>query len=195
MKRRSAGFTLIEILTVLSLVGLILAILAQGMRLGMQGAGTYRRAVQTQSGMEPVEHVLRRMIERMDPGTYPESPLVRGSARELAFTTDLPGRGGNGSMTADVRLEVDDGHLVLWWTPHTGGVPFGSPPVAQREILLERVARLDIAYTARQAPETWLSSWAQPALPNLVRLRIVLPSGSESWPSIVARPMREQAEE
>nr|WP_294551306.1 prepilin-type N-terminal cleavage/methylation domain-containing protein [uncultured Rhodopila sp.] len=194
MKRRSAGFTLIEVLTVLCLAGLILAILAQGMRLGMQGAGTYRRAVQTQSGIEPVEHVLRRMIERMDPGTYPESPLVRGNARELAFTTDLPGRGG-GSMTADVRLEADDGHLVLWWTPHAGGVPFGAPPAAQREILLDRVARLEIAYTARQSPETWVSSWALPALPNLVRLRIVLSSGGESWPSIVARPMREQAEE
>jgi prepilin-type N-terminal cleavage/methylation domain-containing protein len=195
MRSRTAGFTLIEVLTVLAVVGLILAILAQGVRLGIQGVSSYHRTVRTQSDIEPVEHMLRRMIERMDPGTYPESPLVRGNAREIVFTTDLPDPAGNGSMTADVRLEVDDGHLVLWWTPHTGGVPFGAPPPAQREVLLDRVARLDIAYTARQAPETWVSSWDLAALPNLVRLRIVLPPGGETWPSIVARPLREQAEE
>jgi prepilin-type N-terminal cleavage/methylation domain-containing protein len=195
MKGRSAGFTLIEVLTVLAIAGLILAILAQGLRLGMQGTRTYQRAVQTQSDMQPVEHVLRRMIERMDPGVYPEAPLVRGTARQLVFTTDLPGRGDGSAITADARLEVDGGHLVLWWTPHTGGVPFGAPPALRREILLENVARLEIAYTARVSPETWVSSWTRPALPNLVRLRIVSPPGSETWPSIVARTLREQAEE
>jgi prepilin-type N-terminal cleavage/methylation domain-containing protein len=195
MKGRCAGFTLIEVLIVLSLAGLILTILAQGLRLGMQGTRTYHRAVQTQSDMEPVEHVLRRMIERMDPGIYPNPPLVRGSAGKVVFTTSLPDRGDGNTITADVRLEVDDGHLVLWWTPHTGGVPFGAPPAAQREILLDGVARLEIAYTAKQAPETWLSGWSEPALPNLVRFRIVPSPGSESWPPIVSRTLREQAEE
>ena len=93
--------------------GLILAMLAQGLRVGVRGADSYHRSVRTQSDMEPVERALRHIIERMDPGMYPEPPLVRGSARALVFTTELPDPATGGSLTADVRLEAEDGRLVL----------------------------------------------------------------------------------
>jgi len=120
---------------------------------------------------------------------------VRGSASALAFTTELPNPGTGGSLTADVRLEADDGRLVLWWTPHTGGVPFDAPPPPRREVLLERVARLEIGYAAKGEGAGWLSGWSQPALPGLVRLRVVPAPGGQTWPPIIAQPLREQAEE
>jgi general secretion pathway protein J len=195
MRRDSAGFTLIEVLVVLSVVGLVLAMLAQGLRVGVRGADSYHRKVRTQSDVEPVERALRRMIERMDPGRYPEPAVVRGSPGMLAFTTELPDPATGGTLTADVRLEADDGRLVLWWTPHTLGLPFGAPPPPRREVLLDRVAGLDISYAAKGEGAAWHSSWTRPALPGLVRLLVALPEGERPWPPIIVRAQREQAEE
>jgi hypothetical protein len=98
-------------------------------------------------------------------------------------------------MTADVRLEAANGRLLLLWTPHTRGVPFGAPPPPQRKVLLEGVGRLQISYAAKETPGTWVSSWRQPVLPSLVRLRLISANGVEAWPPIIARPPREQAEQ
>ncbi len=195
MRWRSPGFTLIEILIALVVMSMVVVMITQGVRVGVRGADGFHRAVQTQSDMEPVERALRRMIERMDPGMYPERPVVRGSASALAFTTELPNPGTGGSLTADVRLEADDGRLVLWWTPHTRGIPFNTRPPPRREVLLERVARLQIGYAAKGAGADWLSAWSQPALPSLVRIWVVPAPGGQTWPPIIARPLREQAEE
>ncbi len=195
MKRRSAGFTLIEILIVLAVAGIILVILGQGLRLGIRGTDSFRHAIRAQSDMVPVERALRAMIERMDPGLYPEPPDVHGTAHALAFTTELPDAATGGTLTADVRLEAAGGRLVLWWTPHAMGVPFGPPPPPQHEVLLDRVERLDIGYAAKGAGASWRSSWAEQTLPGLIRLVVVPAASGESWPPIIARPPREQAEE
>jgi prepilin-type N-terminal cleavage/methylation domain-containing protein len=195
MRHRSPGFTLIEVLVVLSVVGMVLAMLAQGLRVGVRGADSYHLSVRTQSDMEPVDRALRRMIERMDPGLYPEPPVVRGSAGMLVFTTELPDPATGGTLTADVRLEADDGRLVLWWTRHTRGLPFGAPAPTRREVLLDRVVGLEISYAANGEGAAWHSSWTRAALPGLVRLLVTLPEGERPWPPIIVRPPREQAEE
>ena len=195
MSRRSSGFTLIELLIVLAVVGMVLVLLNQGLRIGLRGTDTFHRAVRAQTDMEPVERALRHMVERMDPGMYPEQPEVRGTANAVAFTTELPNPDTGGTLTADVRLEAAAGSLILWWTPHARGVPFVAPPPPRRKVLLEGVARLDISYTPKWAGTAWVSSWNQPALPGLVRLRVVAMPGEQAWPPIVVRPLREQAEE
>ncbi len=195
MSGRCRGFTLIEVLIVLAILGLVLVTLGQGLRVGIRGTDMFDRMVRTQSGMEPVERALRRMIERMDPGQYPEPPVVRGSSSAIAFTTELPDPDTGGTMIADVRLEASGGRLLLWWTPHARGVAFGAPPPAHRKVLLDHVAGLEISYAARDSGTAWLSSWTQPALPGLVRLRVVPLAGGSVWPAIVVRPPREQAEQ
>ena len=67
MRHRSSGFTLIEVLITLVVMGIILVMINQGLHVGLHGADSFYRTVQTQSDMEPVERALRNMIERMDP--------------------------------------------------------------------------------------------------------------------------------
>lgn len=195
MSRRSAGFTLVEVLIVLASVGLVLVMLGQGLRIGLRGTTTFQHAVRTQTDMEPVERALRHMVEHMDPGTWPRPPMVLGTSSSIAFTTELPDPDTGGTLIADVRLEAIDGSLILWWTRHTHGVPFGAPPPPERKVLLGGVARLEISYAAKGAGRAWVSGWSQPALPGLVRLRVVPSAGQRDWPPIIVRPPREQAEE
>jgi general secretion pathway protein J len=195
VRQRSSGVTLVEVLVALTVLGVILVLIAQGLHVGLRGADSFYRAVREPSDMEPVERALRQMIERMDPGMYPEPPLVRGSASAIFFTTELPDPTTGSTLTADVRLEAKDGRLVLWWTPHTRGIPFNGPPPPRREVLLDHVAGLQISYAPKGAGLAWVSSWTQQAMPGLVRLVVVPVPGGEAWPPVIARPQREQAEE
>jgi prepilin-type N-terminal cleavage/methylation domain-containing protein len=195
VKDAPRGFTLVEVLIVLGVTAIVLLMLDQGIRIAVNGTNAFHRAIETPSDMEPVERALRRMIERMDPGMYPDPPVVRGTAHAIVFTTELPDPANGGTLTADVRLETANGMLILWWTPHTRGVPFATPPPPHRMELARSVAGLDIAYAAIGTGAAWLSSWTQPAMPGLIRLRLLSADGASFWPTVVARPRREQAEQ
>jgi hypothetical protein len=183
------------VLIVLGVTAIVLLMLDQGIRIAVNGTNVFHRAIEMQSDLDPVERALRRLIERMDPGMYPDPPLVRGTAHAIVFTTELPDQTNVGSVTADVRLEAVGGELTLWWTPHTRGIPFATPPPPHRMVLARYIAGLDIAYAAIGTGATWLSSWTQPAMPGLVRLRLLPAEGAPAWPTVIARPRREQAEQ
>ncbi len=194
MTRAPNGFTLIEVIVALALTGLILTILTEGGRLGMRAIELFGSKTAAQSDMVPVEHALRNLVEQMDPGIYPDPPLANGTNHVFTFTTELPDALSGGVVTADVRLEVDANTFVLWWTRHARGKPFGAPPSPTRQVILDDVQELDIDYVSRVRPYKWLSNWNATALPALVRVRIVR-NGGASWPPIIVRPTREQAEE
>ena len=195
MSGRAGGFTLLEVVVALALLGLLLVMLGQGVLVGTRATAVHHRIVQAQLDIAPVEHALRQMIERMDPGVYPQPPAILGTARALAFTTELPDAATGGMMVADVRLDAAEGSLLLWWTPHGRGVPFAAPPAPQRTVLLEHVAGLELDYAAKGAGAAWQAGWNPPSLPGLVRMRLVPAQGTRAWPPIIARPLREAAEE
>jgi hypothetical protein len=145
--------------------------------------------------MEPVEHALRHLIQHMDPGRYPEPTVIKGTAHTLAFTTELPDPDSSGIMIADVRLEVTGGRLVLWWQRRAAGVPFAGAAPPRREVLMENLSGLDISYAPARAGAQWLPAWNAPVMPGLIRLSLQSRNPRSSWPAIVERPWREQAEE
>ena len=195
MKGRAGGFTLLEVVVSLALLGLLALMLGQGVQVGARATAIYHRIVHAQQEVLPVETALRHMIERMDPGLYPQPPAIRGSASALAFTSELPDPATGATMVADIRLQAEGGRLMLWWMPHGRGLPFGAPPAPTGTVLLERVARVEFAYAPKDAGAAWQSDWTSPALPGLVRVRLVPAPGGRAWPPIVVRPLREPAEE
>lgn len=195
MKGRTAGFTLLEVLVVVAVMGLVLALLAQTVQIGVHAMNAFQGRVRAQVDFEPVEQALRRMVERMDPGIYPQPPLLRGTAASFVFTTELPDAATGGSMAADIRLEAAGGQLRVEWAPHGRGVAFASPPPPRRTVLLDAVARLELAYAPKGAAGAWRDRWAAEELPGLVRIHVVPAAGNANWPAIVARPLRERAEE
>ena len=195
MNRRPSGFTLLETLVAMVVLGTILVLLSQGFRFGLRGMAHYDRTVWTQSESEPIARVLRRLIERMNPGTYPDPPQVRGNERALAFTSEIPDPLTGSMIPADIRLALDAGALVLWWTPHAAGVPLGPPPAPKRTVLLARVGRLRISYSSKTSPGTWISAWSESALPATVSVVVQPAEAGRAWPPIIVQPRREQVEE
>jgi general secretion pathway protein J len=182
-RRHSAGFTLLEIMTALLVLGLTVTLLAHGLDFAL---GFWQRQTQTlttHGELEPVDRALRRLIERMDPGDPGWPPLFEGRAHTLLFATELPQVPAG---EAEVTLGVDREHrLVLHWRSR-----LARPAMQHSTVLLEGVERLDIAYWQPETA-TWLDGWRLHSLPALVRLRVVFPSDDpRHWPDLVSGPMR-----
>lgn len=198
MSGRDGGFTLLETLVALVVLGFVMAGLAAGARFGLRAWGTQSRLIDARAELDAVDRTLRRLIEGMDPGGPNQAPLIEGGRGAMSFTSELPAVAAAVTRRADVALLVDPGgRLVLRWTPRLNATRFGPPPPMEEAELLRGVARLELAYWPRPTPDApvagWRESWAEKALPELVRIRLAFPPGDgRRWPDIVAAPMRER---
>jgi len=189
--RREAGFTLLEIVVALVVLGVLLATLSRGTQFGLAVFDRQDRMIETSSRLQGTDRLLRRLIETADPGTSADGRTVTGGAAALSFRAPLPGTGTpeEGERLVDLRLSVQSGQLVLAWTPHRHALRVGPPPRPRREVLLDGVERIECGYFSEGS---WRKGWAEKTPPALIRIRILFPEGDKRhWPDIVAAPMRE----
>ncbi len=194
-RQPDAGFTLLELLVALVVLGFILAGLTQGVRYGLRATDTQARTLAERSELDAVDRALRRLIEQMDPGSARDGVVVRGGSGQLAFVSELPAASGLPTRRADIGLGVDGAHrVVLRATPRPAGKPFGPPPLPIETELLRDVDHIELAYWPRAEPQQWTNSWNANDLPLLVRLRVVFPPNDHRhWPDIIAGPRRQRA--
>lgn len=182
--RRDAGFTLLETLVALIVLGLLLVGLSQGMRFGLD-AYAHESASLAQAGQEgAVNRALRRLIGQARPGQG------AGTSGRLALITTLPEVAGSGQLI-DAALYLDRQHdLVLAWRAHGTGVALRPPPPARIEVLMRGIAAISIHYWWRQsafAPPVWQKSGPAGGLPRLIRLRVV-PLTGPTGPDLIVGP-------
>ncbi len=193
-RRDEAGFTLLEIIVALVVLGVLLATLSQGVRFGFAAVGRQDQTLRTGESLQAADRTLRRLIEQLDPGTERDGSKLRGRTSGAVFTSNLPiGRDGT-PAPADISLMVDrDGRLILSWLPHRHAERLQASPAPHVSVLLEKVAALHLSYWS-DGNRRWSRDWNESTLPDLVRIGVDFPSGDpRRWSDVVETPARDQA--
>jgi general secretion pathway protein J len=189
---REAGFTLLEVVIALVVLGFILAGLAQATRFGMNAWSLETRLADNAAEQERVDRVLRALVEQATAPVSGEEKPFAGEEHRMIFTTTLPAEPQTDPIRrAQVAIGVDDkNRLMLRWQPMPNAVALGAKPSIQEIVLAEGVERIDLAY--RQAAGDggkWSKRWTDASLPALVQFHFLLTNRRRTWPDLAVATM------
>ncbi|PKU22603.1 prepilin-type N-terminal cleavage/methylation domain-containing protein [Telmatospirillum siberiense] len=194
--RSDAGFTLLEILIGLAVLGLLMAGLAQGMQYGFKVWDAQAATIARRDRLDAVDRALRQLIAQTNAREGEGATSFEGETGRVSFTTQLPAALASVSRRADATLLVENHRLILRWTPHLHATRLAGPRTPGETELLSGVEKVEFSYWkpagAEGAAGGWQTSWSDRQPPELVRIRILFPPGeSRRWPDIIAARQRE----
>ena len=194
-----AGFTLLELLVALALLGLLVPLVFGGLRFAVR-ASDRAAVVEQANDVTLVREYLRRQIGTIYPA-YPTDgrPAPRiaftGAHDKLAFMAPTPSAAGSAAMSyfvLQLKGARERHRLVLLWRPEFGSGDSGS--LSSETVLADDVTTLKIAYFGKASlndPPHWSDVWTgAQRLPELIRIRVGFPEGDRRlWPDLIVAPM------
>jgi general secretion pathway protein J len=187
---RANGFTLLEILIALTVLGFLFVGLTQGLHFGLLAWATEARLTAGNDDFDVLDNTLRHLIEVADPGDDIDAAPFSANRERLDCITLLPNAyGGTVGRRIQATLLVDVDHrLMLHWQPAARATRLRGPPEPTDTELLRGVSRIELAFW--RPGGAWVSTWRSPDLPTLVRVSLhFLPGDRRRWSDIVAAPM------
>lgn len=206
MKSQS-GFTLLEVLVVMSLMSLVMLGLTQAVRAVGQTESRVDSQMIRAERMRIVEQLLNQTFARMDATAYPAVSKLDGKAVLLEAESDSaawvgvmparPGLGGRyflrlGLMATDEGLN----ELVFYYVPWQSTGQFPNWEQAEKLTLLNKVTQLKIEWQGlplrwrdvnAQWPTQWLSQWHHTSTEIPQRARFLISDDKGPWPPIVVQ--------
>ena len=198
MRDRQAGFTLLEMLVVVTVLGLLMVGLTQGVRAGLALWEAQTRRVGETSELDAAARILRSPLGAFAPTQAAASSAdtasgteFKGTVDSVTFVGDLP-TGLGTTRRANITVELRQGRLVLRWTPRRHEFSTAPPPEAVETELIRQVDRLEMAYWGTGSPDQpagWRAEWDGAAIPELIRLRLFFAAGDRRrFPDLIAAP-------
>jgi general secretion pathway protein J len=198
MKRSQRGFTLLEIMLVLSLMGVLLALVGGGLLGANRAVLKAQRYTVSLDEMRAAQRFLRTSIGQALPLDSTEddsesSGFFEGSAQRLQFVATLPGELGGGIQLHTLELNGPESRRdlqVAFAQVQSGADGTVSRPWGDPQVLLHDVEDLQLSYrgvSPKGEPTGWVSNWPWPTrLPRAVRIDARL-KGPVRWvPEVVA---------
>jgi general secretion pathway protein J len=209
--RPEAGFTLLELLVALTLLGLISVVLFGGLRFGTRAweAGNVRadRLAQVQA----VQAMLRRRIAQALPpnSNVADSADGRGTfageSNGMHFLAVVPSRASVGGIYAIDLAVIEDSaggaqsvRLEFTWRLHRAddeAEPGDTPEagLGGRRVLIDGLASAGFRYFGASAPgqaADWHDLWdSEDGLPGLIAIEAEFPEGDgRAWPVLQVAP-------
>lgn len=187
------GFTLVELLVALAILGMITLMLAASTRFGLRAWHRTDALEATAGELGLVRATLARDLALAYPewnASDPTAPVVGfdGTERRLGFLAPAPQAMGGAGFARYLLAAGEDGRLTLAATFETA-----PDPPDRASVLLEQASSIAFAYYGSpdgQAAPVWQPSWRnRRSLPLLIRIRVRLADGDERrWPDLVVAP-------
>jgi len=197
--KRSAGFTLIELIIALALISMALALGFAALRIAARSMEKTDRLVNELEELRVVSSVVQQQLSQARP--LRESLTTRqinfnGDSQQLEFVASAPAQGGRLTGLYRYRLRFitsgEEQKLLLEYQPYAPGLTQWSSSV-DSTVLMNGIKAGEFAYfgASKEAPEEWQMSWrGVDHMPRLVRLAMVRNVTSEEpleW--VVALPV------
>lgn len=199
-----SGFTLLELLIALTLLGMILVLLFGGLRLGVRSWDASQKQVDSLNSIRSLENFLRQELSLIYPYVWKNASEGRvaflGERNRLSFVAPLPSRvGGGGLYLVSVELQQRSKVQSIVWKH----IPLSSqmqnfsalaeiPEMVLAASDLDNVEEIWLTYFGQEnesAAPRWLDRWENSIrLPMLIRVQVKL-SNNAQWPDFVVAPM------
>lgn len=195
--RWDAGFTLLELLVTLALLGLLAVLLSGGLRFGIRA---WERSSAHAAGTDQTslaQRLLRRELSRAYPylvtgDQMPPHIDFTGSPEAVNVLAPVPlalAAGGRARVSFRVASDGDGRKLVMTAQPELADDD--QPPAT--DVLLANLSSLEFSYFGRLGGDSeprWHDAWKdQIALPRLIRVRAAFPAGDpRHWPDLIVAP-------
>ena len=201
---KQKGFTLLELLIAMTLLGMILVLLFGGLRLGVRSWDASQKQVDSLNTVRSLENFLRRELSLAYPYLWKNVPGRRvaflGERNKLSFVAQLPSRvGGGGLYVISVEMEQRSKVQRIVWKhlPVSSQMQDFSALAETSEMVLAaselgNVEEIWLTYFGQEnesAAPRWLDRWENSTrLPMLIRVQVKL-SNNAQWPDFVVTPM------
>lgn len=201
---KQSGFTLMEMLVATTMLGMLLAMLYSGLRLGIKSAEAGEERIRQVSRIRVTQEFLRSQFSRILPVSWKQDGNIgvvfEGESDRIQFVAPMPGYVGEGGphLQLIVLVSGEDGMELIF--DHRIAHPelegdVEADPDREPILLLDGIEDAQFSYLTLGDRDDeagdWTSSWDEPnQYPLLVRLEIQFKDGAGViWPELTVAPL------